>query len=136
MGEVNVTFKEPMHKIVDRIKNEPYFRWPNKMGGDSSRRTQSLYCTYHKDKDHTSEQCRMFKDHLGQLVKTGYLKELMVESRNWDTDQGAQQRENPFPPQLRVIEVIHTVLRGLIIARRGVLTVVSIGNYAGEQSPK
>ena len=25
VGEVNVTFKEPVDKIVDRIKNEPYF---------------------------------------------------------------------------------------------------------------
>ena len=24
--EVNVMFKEPMHKIVDRIKNKPYFQ--------------------------------------------------------------------------------------------------------------
>ena len=32
MGKVNITFKEPMHKIIDRIKNEPYFMWPNKMG--------------------------------------------------------------------------------------------------------
>ena len=30
--EVNVAFKEPVHKIVDRIKNESFFRWPNKMG--------------------------------------------------------------------------------------------------------
>ena len=41
MGEVNVAFKEPMHRIVDRIKNEPYFRWPNKMGGDPSRRAKT-----------------------------------------------------------------------------------------------
>jgi len=32
VGEVNVTFKEPMHRILDQIKNEPYFRWLNKMG--------------------------------------------------------------------------------------------------------
>ena len=32
MGEVNVAFKEPVHKIVDRIKNESFFRWLNKMG--------------------------------------------------------------------------------------------------------
>ena len=38
MGEMNVAFKESVHKIVDRIKNEPYFRWLNKMEGDSSRR--------------------------------------------------------------------------------------------------
>ena len=36
LGKVNVAFKEPVHKIVDRIKNKPFFRWPNKMGGDPS----------------------------------------------------------------------------------------------------
>ncbi|XP_065619330.1 uncharacterized protein LOC136063217 [Quercus suber] len=55
--EVNVTFKEPVHRIVDKIKHELYFRWPNKMGGDPSIRNQNLYCTYHKDKGHTTEQC-------------------------------------------------------------------------------
>ena len=47
---VNVAFKEPMHKILERIKNESFFRWPNKMGGNPSRRNQNLYCTYHRDK--------------------------------------------------------------------------------------
>ena len=44
-------------------------------GGDPFRRNQNLYCTYHKDKGHTTEQCWVLKDHLGQLVKVGYLKE-------------------------------------------------------------
>ena len=47
MEEVNVAFKESVHKIVDQIKNEPYFRWLNKMGANPSQRNQSLYCTYH-----------------------------------------------------------------------------------------
>ena len=55
MGEVNVTFKQPVHRIVDRIKNESYFRWPKKMGGDPLRRNQNLYCTYHRDKGHTTK---------------------------------------------------------------------------------
>ena len=79
---MNVTFKEPVHIIVDQIKNKSYFRWPNKMGGDLSRRNQNLYCTYHRDKGHTTEQCRVLKDHLEQLVKVGYLKEFVVDSRN------------------------------------------------------
>ena len=62
---VNVALKEPVHKILDRIKNESFFRWPNKMGGDPSWRNQNLYCTYHRDKGHTTEQCRVLKDHLG-----------------------------------------------------------------------
>ena len=69
MRGVNVAFKEPVHKILDWIKNEPFFRWPNKMGGDPSRRNQNLYCTYHRDKGHTTEHCQVLKDHLGQLLK-------------------------------------------------------------------
>ena len=38
LGEVNVAFKEPVHKIVDQIKNELFFRWPKKMGRDPSQR--------------------------------------------------------------------------------------------------
>ena len=80
-----MVFKEPMHKILERIKNELYFRWPSKMGGDPTRRNQNLYCTYHRDKGHTTEQCRLFKDHLEQLVKSGHLKEFVVDPRNGAT---------------------------------------------------
>ena len=43
-------FKETVHRIINWIKNKPYFRWPKKMGGDPSRRNHNLYCTYHRDK--------------------------------------------------------------------------------------
>ena len=85
--EVNVTFKEPVHKILERIKNESYFRWLCKMGGHSSRRNQNLYCTYHRDKGHTTEQCRILKDHLEQLARSGHLKEFVVEPRSGEIGQ-------------------------------------------------
>ena len=31
---VNFVFQEPVHQVLEKIKNEPYFQWPNKMGGD------------------------------------------------------------------------------------------------------
>lgn len=43
---VNATLKEPIYKILECFKNEPYFQWPGKMGGDLRRRNQSLYCMY------------------------------------------------------------------------------------------
>ena len=58
--------------------------------GDLSRRNQNSSCTYHRDKGHTTEQCRVLKDHLEQLVKTGYLKEFVVDPRNQEAGQGAQ----------------------------------------------
>ena len=74
----------------------------------------------------------MLKDHLGQLVKAGYLKEFVVDSGNRSIEQGAQQRGNPLPPPLGVIEVIHAAPRGMIVTRNGVLTIEPIGNYSDE----
>ena len=74
-----MAFKKPVYKILECIKNEPYFRWVGKMGGDLARRNQSLYCMYHWEKGHTTEQCRVLKDHLKKLVKVGHLKEFIVD---------------------------------------------------------
>ena len=41
---VNTVFREPVHQVLEKIKNEPYFKWPNKMGGDPMRCNQSLHC--------------------------------------------------------------------------------------------
>ena len=55
---VNTVFREPVHQVLEKIKNEPYFRWPNKMVGESSRRNQNFYCQYQQDHEHTTENCR------------------------------------------------------------------------------
>ena len=41
---VNAVFKEPIHQVLEKVKNEPFFKWPTKMAGDSSKLNQSLYC--------------------------------------------------------------------------------------------
>ena len=41
---VNAVFQELVHQILEKIKNEPFFKWPNKMVGNPLRRNQSLYC--------------------------------------------------------------------------------------------
>ena len=58
MGEVNVVFREPVHKIIDRIKNEPFFRWPNKMGGTPLRvKTYIILTTGIKDIQPSNVEC-------------------------------------------------------------------------------
>ena len=44
---VSTVFREPVHRVLEKIKNEPYFKWPNKMVGNSTRRNQNFYCQYH-----------------------------------------------------------------------------------------
>ena len=107
------------------------------MRGDLSRKNQNLYCTYHRDKGHTTEQCQVLKDHLGQLVKAGNLKEFMVDSGNRGTGQSAQQRGNSFSPPLGVVKVVHATPRGTtVVRRRGVLIVAPVGNCSSEQPPE
>ena len=40
---VNTVFRESVHQVLEQIKNEPYFKWPNKMSGDLLRCNQSLH---------------------------------------------------------------------------------------------
>ena len=55
-------------------------------------------------------------------MKAGYLKEFVMDSSNQDASHGAQQKGNPLPPLLGVIEVIHAAPRSAATTRRGVLT--------------
>ena len=41
---ISNVFREPVHQILERIKNEPYFKWPNKMEGDPTKHNQSFHC--------------------------------------------------------------------------------------------
>ena len=41
---VNVVFREPVHQVLEKIKNESFFKWPNKMAGNPARPNHSLYC--------------------------------------------------------------------------------------------
>ena len=77
---VNAVFREPMQQVLEKIKNEPFFKWPNKMAGEPKRRNQNLYCQYHQDHGHTTEDCRNLWDHLEQLVREGKLKQLLHHS--------------------------------------------------------
>ena len=43
---VSTVFREPVHRVLEKIKNEPYFKWPNKMAGESMRHNQNFYCQY------------------------------------------------------------------------------------------
>ena len=104
---VNSVFKEPVYQILEKIKNEPYFKWPNKMEGDPSKRNQNLYCQYHQDRGHTTKDCRTLCDHLDQLVKDGKLKQFIHQLSGQASQTGAgYQREIATRPSLGTINVI------------------------------
>ena len=80
MQTVNAVFRKPVQQVLEKVKNEPFFRWPGKMAGDPSKRNQNLYCHYHQDHGHATEDCRNLWNHLDQLVRKGKLHHLLHPS--------------------------------------------------------
>ena len=65
---VRAVFRELVHQVLEKVKNESFFKWPNKMMGNPEKRNRNLYYQYHRDHGHTIEDCRSLWDHLDQLV--------------------------------------------------------------------
>ena len=102
-----MVFKELVHQILEKIKAEPYFKWPNKMGGDPAKRKQGLYFQYHQDRGHITEDCRTFRHYVEQLVKVGKLRQFMHQPFGLGSQVvSAYQRESVSRPSLGTICVI------------------------------
>ena len=52
---VGAVSQEPVHQVLEKIKNEPFFKRPNKMVGNTEKRNRNLYCQYHQDHGHTKK---------------------------------------------------------------------------------
>ena len=77
------------------------------MLGNPEKRHRNLYCQYHRDHGHTTEDCRSLWDHLDQLVREGKLKQLLHHSSSLGGQIDTQpERENPPRPPLGTINVI------------------------------
>ena len=57
-------FKKPIYRILDKIKQKPFFIWPPKLPSDPTARNQKLQCSYHCDRGYLTENCHKFKNHL------------------------------------------------------------------------
>lgn len=81
------------------------------MISDPGRRNPNLWCPYHREHGHLTEDCRMLKQHFEDLVKEGHLKEYVEDSRVRATPgsltrkelRSDQQKEKP----VGVIDVVH-----------------------------
>ena len=90
---VSAVFRDPIQQVLEKIKNEPFFKWPNKMVGNLTKRNQNLYCHYHQEQGYTTEDCRNLWDHLDQLVREGKLKSLLHHSNGQGNQMSSDSRK-------------------------------------------
>ena len=77
---VRAVFREPVHQVLEKVKNKSFFKWPNKMVGNPEKQNRNLFCQYHRDYGHTTEDCRSLWNQLDQLVREGKLTQLLHHS--------------------------------------------------------
>ncbi|XP_065633726.1 uncharacterized protein LOC136069298 [Quercus suber] len=77
------------------------------MSGDPAKRNRNLYCQYHQDHGHTTEDCKNLWDHLEQLVREGKLTQLLHNSSGREGQAGLTFQGNASSrPPLGTINVI------------------------------
>ena len=126
-----------MHQVLEKITNEPFFKRPNKMMGNPEKHNHNLYCQYHQDHGHTTEDYRSLWDHLDQLVREGKLKQLLHHS----SGQGSQassgsQRDISSRPPLGTINVIFAALGRTGSCPSRVMSVAHLSSGDINQDPK
>ena len=99
-------FREPLHKILEKVKNESFFQWPSRMAGDPAKRNQNLYCEYHQEPGHTTDDCRNLKNHLDRLVREGKLRQLLHHPVGRQEQTSVKARQSTLRPPIGMINVI------------------------------
>ena len=134
---VNAVFREPVRQVLEKIKNEPFFKWPNKMARDPTKRNQNLYCHYHQEQGHTTEDCRNLWNHLDQLVGEGKLKLLLHHSNGQGNQTNSNSKKNaPSGPHLGIINVIFAALGRTGFYPFRVMSVARLSSDEGVSEPK
>ena len=126
-----------MHQVLEKIKNEPFFKRPNKMMGNPEKRNHNLYCRYHQDHWHTIEDCRSLWDHLDQLVRKGKLKQLLHHSSGQGSQANSESRKDiPSRPPLGIINIIFTVPGRTGTCPSKVMSIARLSSGNINQNPK
>nr|XP_027067568.1 uncharacterized protein LOC113693195 [Coffea arabica] len=75
-------------RVLSMMEQNNFGRAPPKMFGNRDKRNSNLYCLYHRDIGHETEDCNDLKKEIKHLIKQGYLKQFICRDR-------CQQRSGP-----------------------------------------
>jgi hypothetical protein len=112
----------PLNMSIDQvllqIQDHPYIRWPGKLCSDPAKRSKDLYCRFHRDHGHTTEDYFALKQQIEALIRQGKLgkfvrqdkPEIHPESRPPRQDENkGRQEDRPRD----IIGEIRTIVGGL-----------------------
>ncbi|MEZ0180429.1 hypothetical protein, partial ['Camptotheca acuminata' phytoplasma] len=66
-----------------RIQSKEYLKWLRKFRADPEMRDKSKYCVFHKDHDHTTDNCWTLKQKLECHIRKGRLQEYVLKDEKF-----------------------------------------------------
>ena len=107
------------------------------MARDLAKRNQNLYCHYHQEQGHTTEDCRNLWDHLDRLVGEGKLKLLLHHSNGQGNQTNSNSKKNATSgPPLETINVIFAALGRTGSCPSKVMSVARLSSDEGVSNSK
>ena len=61
-------------QVLREVRNEQFLRWPNQMKSDPTIRDNSMYCEFHRDYGHRTDDYIQLKREIEYLIRRGYLR--------------------------------------------------------------
>ncbi|XP_028120313.1 uncharacterized protein LOC114317745 [Camellia sinensis] len=91
MQAVSTVFRIPIYKVLEGNRNQPYYRTLERIPGKFVGSSTGKHCAYHNKAGHLTQGYKAFKSHMEDLVRQGYLRDL-VDEANENKVRGKAQR--------------------------------------------
>uniref|UniRef100_A0A2N9F3F9 Uncharacterized protein n=1 Tax=Fagus sylvatica TaxID=28930 RepID=A0A2N9F3F9_FAGSY len=104
----------PIDKLLLQIQDDPSLRWPGKIRSDPNSRPKNLYCRFHRDHRHLTEDCVALKEQVETLIRQGKLQKYVSRSSNSRPTKPPiqkEQTENNKPGPVHNIMVVQRPLK-------------------------
>ena len=61
-------------QVLREVRHEKFMRWPSQMRTDPTKRDNTIYCEFHKDHGHRTDDCIQLRKEIEYLIRRGYLR--------------------------------------------------------------
>ncbi|KAK3016946.1 hypothetical protein RJ639_007322 [Escallonia herrerae] len=96
--------------ILNQIKSQNILKWPKPMRGPADKRNSQLYCHFHKDHGHTTDECKVLQREIENLITKGHLKQFIKANDRQQNGRRNQRRTEETQP--KDPPVINTIFGG------------------------
>uniref|UniRef100_A0A2N9EL41 RNA-directed DNA polymerase n=1 Tax=Fagus sylvatica TaxID=28930 RepID=A0A2N9EL41_FAGSY len=102
----------PIDKLLLQIQDDPSLRWPGKIRSDPNSRPKNLYCRFHRDHGHLTEDCVALKEQVETLIRQGKLQKYVSRPANTRPAKPPAQREQTEHNRPGPVGEIRTIIGG------------------------